>query len=376
MNRRDAIKTIAGSAAASLALPACASPPQLMSGAVRGPRVPWRGVDCSFLPQYEQAGVQFFDGTVAKDAMQIFASRGINLIRLRTWHTPAGGWCNTARTVAMAQRATALGMGVLLDIHYSDSWADPGKQTPPAAWAGQSGTTLENTVYAYSRELVEALIAGGARLEMVQVGNEVTDGMLWPMGRISAGNWDAFAGLLKAGISGCLDGAPVGAKPRISIHIDRGGDAGGSRWFYDNLAQRSVDFDVISLSYYSWWHGTLSSMRSNIAALVERYSKPVFLAEVAYPWTLAWNDSTNNFVGSSGQLHTGYGATAAGQETFVRALVDSVAALPGRKGYGLCYWAPEYVAAGGIGTPSENLALFDFSQRVLPGLASLGGYRP
>jgi arabinogalactan endo-1,4-beta-galactosidase len=338
--------------------------------------VPWRGVDCSFLPQYEQSGVQFFDGTTPRDALALFASRGINLIRLRTWHTPADGWCNQARTVAVARRATDLGMSVLLDIHYSDSWADPGKQSPPAAWAGLSGTALEGAVYSYSRQLVEAMIAEGVRLDMVQVGNEIIDGMLWPMGRISAGNWNPFVALLKAGIAGCLDGASESQKPRIMVHIDRGGDTGGSEWFFANLVQRSVNFDIIGLSYYPWWHGTLGAMRANIASLAQRYGKPIFLAEVAYPWSLGWNDGTNNFVWQSSQLQAGYSATLDGQSAFMKALVDSVAALPGRLGHGLCYWAPEYLVGAGIGTPWENLALFNFTNQVLPALSTLGTYRP
>ena len=170
-----------------------ATPALLTRGAVPSvlsiPYAPqFAGVDASFLPQYDAANVRFYEGpaqTFPRDPLVMFASRGINVLRLRVWNNPINGWCSPTRTLAMAARAKALGMDILVDFHYSDSWADPGQQTTPAAWQGQSVAALAASVYEFTRDLLLAMKAQGTPAKFVQVGNEVTDGVLWPVGRIS-----------------------------------------------------------------------------------------------------------------------------------------------------------------------------------------------
>lgn len=336
-------------------------------------RLAFRGVDASFIPQLEAAGVVFRDTTgVARDPFAIFASRGINLIRLRVWHTPAGGWCGTQQTLAMARRAKAAGMSIMLCIHYSDSWADPGQQTIPTMWQGQTLLQLRTSVQVYTRDLVASLDAQSTPPAVVQIGNETTDGMLWPTGRISTAGFNAFATLFAAGADGVRLAMPTPRTPIIMAHIDRGGDNGATRWFFDQMASRNVAYDAIGLSYYPWWHGSLAAMQTNINDVATRYGKRVMIVETAYPFTLGWNDNENNFVGLSSQLQPGFSATPGGQAAFIAAVNNAVAALPNGRGMGTCYWAPEYVANPALGSPWENLAAFDFTGRALPVLHTLG----
>lgn len=336
-------------------------------------RLAFRGVDASFIPQLESAGVIFRDESgTPQDALAIFASRGINLIRLRVWHTPAGGWCDTPQTLAMARRAKAAGMHIMLCIHYSDSWADPGQQTTPAAWQGQSLLQLRASAQTYTRNLVSAFAAQGTPPAIVQIGNETTDGMLWPAGRISTAGFNAFATLFAACADGVRLAMPAPGTPLIMAHIDRGGDNAATRWFFDQMSSRNVAYDVIGLSYYPWWHGALAAMQTNINDVATRYGKRVMIVETAYPFTLGWNDNENNFVGLTSQLQPGFSASAGGQAAFIAAVNNAVAGVPGGRGLGACYWAPEFVANPSIGSPWENLAAFDFSGRALPVLHTLG----
>lgn len=377
--RRDALRTLAASAVSTLGI-GCASGQVTSTNAARAmplsvgavPR--WRGADVSFLPMYESLNCTYFDGTAQADALSILASRGMNLLRLRLWHTPQGGWCNLEHTLAMAKRAHALGLQLLLDIHYSDTWADPGQQTPPAAWAGLPLATMAERVHEYTCGAVAALAAQGTPPASVQIGNEITDGLLWPVGRISASGWSNCRTLLNAGAAAVRDALPAARPAKVMLHIDRGGNNSQARWWYDNVSSGSnaVVFDMIGLSYYPWWHGTLQAFESNANDLASRYGKPVFLVETAYPWTLGWNDSQSNFVGLSSQLLPGYPATPAGQEAFLRRVREIMDGLPRRLGVGVCWWAPEFVAWPGIPTPWENLTLFDFQRRVLPGASALG----
>lgn len=336
-------------------------------------RLPFRGVDASFIPQLEAAGVIVRDESgTPRDPLSIFAQRGINLIRLRVWHTPAGGWCGTPQTLAMAARAKSAGMSIMLCIHYSDSWADPGQQTTPAAWQGQNILQLRTSVQTYTRNLVAAMDAQGTPPAIVQIGNETTDGMLWPTGRISTSGFSAFATLFAAGADGVRLAMPAPRTPIIMAHIDRGGDNATTRWFFDEMRTRNVNYDAIGLSYYPWWHGSLASMQANINDVATRYGKRVMIVETAYPFTLGWNDNENNFVGLASQLQPGFSATPGGQAAFIAAINNAVAALPNARGLGTCYWAPEYVANPALGSPWENLAAFDFSGRALPVLHTLG----
>ncbi|MFH1312483.1 MAG: glycosyl hydrolase 53 family protein [Candidatus Eisenbacteria bacterium] len=325
-----------------------------------------KGADVSFLDQIEDSGGVFTEDGVAGDVLEILKDHGFNYIRLRIWHTPSDRYCNLDRTLAMAARINDLGLGFLLDLHYSDTWADPGRQTKPAAWTGVSFDDLKDSVYHYTRHVIAALDSQNTLPDMVQIGNEVICGMLWDDGRVcgpfdTPDQWVKFARLVSEGIRGVRDGMGPGDSIRIMIHIDRGGDSAGSQWFFDNLLAHGVYFDVIGLSYYPWWHGTMDDLRANLEMLAERYDKDIIIAETAYPWTLDWFDNTHNIVGLSEQLHPGYPASVEGQRQFLIDLIGVIDTTPGNRGRGLFYWSPEYISAPALGSPWENVTLFDFN---------------
>jgi len=240
------------------------------------------GADISFLPQLEDRGIHFSDKGVQKDVLHILKDHGFNYIRLRIFNDPAAdsgyspgkGFCDLAHTMAMAKRIKAAGMKFLLDFHYSDYWADPGKQYKPAAWRDQDFATLQQSVYAFTKNVLEQLKAQGTPPDMVQVGNEINHGMLWPTGRIS--HPDSLAQLLYAGIAAVRAASPRSA---VMLHIALGGQNDESRFFIDNMQARGVPFDVIGLSYYPKWHGTLTDLKYNAADLAGRYGKDIILVE-------------------------------------------------------------------------------------------------
>jgi arabinogalactan endo-1,4-beta-galactosidase len=241
------------------------------------------GADLSFLKQAEDRGTVFKDQGQATPGLRIFKDHGYNWIRLRLFHTPTQLPNSLPYTIALAKQARGLGFKFLLNYHYSDTWADPGKQFIPAAWKGKSHEELVQAVFDYTRDTIRAFREAGALPDMVQIGNEVIAGMLWPDGRLP-GHWDHFADLVKAGIKGVEAGHGDGPRPRIMIHIDRGADKPGTKAFLDKLHTFGVEYDVIGQSYYPWWHGTLLDLRENLDFMATQYQKDIMLVEVAYCW--------------------------------------------------------------------------------------------
>ncbi len=347
----------------------------LLLAGVAGAEVPWRGADISFLPQVEDGGGVYTDDGQPGDLFDILADNGVNLIRLRLWHTPTGGWCDLPHTLDLAQRAHAAGQALLLDLHYSDTWADPGHQSKPAAWAALPFAALVDSVRAYTHDVVAALIAQGTPPALIQPGNEITPGMLWDDGRVGGvyntpEQWSQLAQLVEAAVEGVETAFAPDPRPPIMIHSDRGGDNGGCRWFFGTLLGQGVDFDVIGLSYYPWWHGTLDDLEANADDLAARYDKDVMVVETAYPWTLDWYDDVHNNIGLPEQLHEGFPATSGGQRAFLDTVFGIVDGIPDGRGLGAVYWAPEWISSPGFGSSWENLALFDFTGETMPGLGA------
>jgi arabinogalactan endo-1,4-beta-galactosidase len=302
---------------------------------------------------------------------QILAHHGANFVRLRLWLDPPGGYSNLTSVLEMARRAHAVGMQILLDFHYSDFWADPGKQITPASWQGQDLATLAGTVRTYTRDALSALAAQGTPADMVQIGNEIRNGMLWPLGQADAwsgAGWNNLGTLLRAGAAGVAD--VPGPKARIVIHLDAGGDNALSRVFFDRVVEQAVPFDVVGLSYYPFWHGTLTQLRTNMADMARRYGRDVMIVETQYGWTLDNGDSLGNFLWQATQMVPGYPATPGGQLAFVSDLVSALAAVPRGRGAGVFYWQPEWIPGvgwtPGDGTPNDNLTMFNFVGEALP----------
>lgn len=335
------------------------------------------GGDISFLPEIEDHGGIYSDADGQKDLLSLMKEHGFDSIRLRLWHTPDGPYNTLDQVRSMAARIDAAGMQFLLDIHYSDSWADPGTQNKPAAWAGLAFGALVDSVYQYSRDVIASLRSQGTVPFMVQIGNEISAGMLWPDGRVGGAydnpqQWENLVALLEAARQGVLDAAP-NAPPEIAIHFGNGSDNAACRWFFDHLIDGGLDFDVIGVSYYPAWHGTPTALRQNLADLTTRYDKAVYVLETAYPWTLDWVDETNNILGTEADLLQGYPATVAGQSAFLGALRGILEYLPGDLDRGVYYWSPEWIAVAGVPSAWENATLFDFSGRMLPSMEVFTG---
>ncbi len=331
--------------------------------------LPYRGVDISFLPEIEDNGGIYNMNGETTDLLQILRSNGINSIRLRIWNDPVDGYCGRNQTLSFARRITDMGFNLLLDFHYSDTWADPGHQTKPVAWNNLSFNVLETAIYTYTHEIISTLRNQGSLPRIVQIGNEITGGMLWDEGKVGGtfnniSQWTQFTSLLKSGIQGVHDAALTDSI-EIMIHSDRGGDNAGCRWFYNNLANYNVSFDIIGLSFYPWWHGTLTNLKENLVDLSSRYNQKICVVETAYPWTLDWNDDKTNTIGLESQLHEGYPATVQGQYSFLKDLSRIVMNSTNSKGIGVYYWAPEVISTPTRGSTRENLGFFDFSGNIL-----------
>ncbi len=341
---------------------------------------PQIGADLSFVPQLEQLRVQYRQNGVPYDVLTILRDADYGIVRLRLWHSPTELWHSTSATLAYSERAAAAGFDLMLDLHYSDTWADPGHQTKPVAWTDLSFTALVDSVYSYSYAVISSFAAAGLMPRYVQVGNEIGGGLLWSDGRVgwpgstwdTPPQWSQLTQLLAAGIAGVRDASPADQQPQIVLHVAEGGDNTICRWFYDNVLAGGVDFDICGVSFYPWWHGPLTNLAANLHDLATRYDKPVFVVETSYPWTLGSLDETVNFVWQASQLLPGYAATPEGQLNYLQDLYGIVRSANGGlggSGGALIYWEPAFLAAPGAPpNPHENLTLFDFDGDALPGL--------
>ena len=287
------------------------------------------GAYLSFLKQAEDWGNVFRDGGQAKPGLQIFKDHGYNWIRLRLFHTPTQLPNNLDYTISLAKEAEKLGFKFLLNYHYSDTWADPGKQFIPKAWLGKSHDELVQAVFEYTRDTIAAFRDAGALPEMVQPGNEITPGMLWPDGKLPQ-NWPNFADLLKAGIRGVESGRGTNARPRIMIHIDKGGNQRATKYFFDNIRSHGIDYDVIGQSFYPWWHGSLLDLRENLVFMATEYQKDIMLVEVAYCWR------PTQYKTRSGP----FPESPEGQKEFLDAVHRIVLSAPNNRGIGIFWWEP------------------------------------
>jgi arabinogalactan endo-1,4-beta-galactosidase len=314
-------------------------------------------------------------------AVQILADVGMNRGRLKVWINPADGYNDAAHVVATAQRIKAAGMQLLVDFHYSDRWADPGAQTVPAAWAGFTPAQLAVAVHDHTRAVLDALAAAGITADYVQVGNEINPGMLWPWGQtwdvntsdgVTGAQWDNLASFLTAGAQAVREVSPT---TRVILHLTNINNGISSLiWWFDEITARSVPFDVIGLSYYGYWHGSLADLQGAISTLSARYDRDVLIIETAYPFTLADDAPTwENVINLPTELVPGYPATPVGQAAEQRAVQDAVASAPGGRGLGTVYWEPAWTSAAGngwdpadpaSGNAWENQALFDFDGRL------------
>lgn len=348
------------------------------------------GADISALTMLENAGAVFRDGGRSDDAIAILTRHGWNCLRLRLFVNPdgRGGVVNDlAYTRSLARRIKAAGAAFLLDLHYSDTWADPQHQIKPAAWQHLDFDGLELQIENYTAAVISDLSRNGTPPDMVQIGNEITGGMLWPDAQVrvppsdvkrfeglpsppdppqpydDARQWDRLARLVKAAIRGVRAASALTDGVRVLLHIDCGGDWPLTKWFFDHMIDRNVQFDMIAQSYYPHWHGTLDQVRQNLRNTAERYHKGIIIAETAYPWKNAqfWAARSN----------MNWPVSPSGQRRFLMDLVRTVRDTPNGLGRGVVYWHPESVQIEGSDLSAWNggaMALFDDQGNALPAI--------
>lgn len=341
-----------------------------------------RGADLSSVPQIEDLGGKYKLNGEVKDVLDIFKQSGANYIRLRLWHTPQTQYNGLTRTIAYAKRIKEKGLKFLLNFHYSDIWADPEHQTKPEAWKNLTFDQLKDSVYEYTKRVMNLLAAQNALPDMVQIGNEISGGMLWPDGKLYNvpdfnGQKIKFGQLLKEGIRAVRDAAGSNSI-KIMIHIPiLNGNSGNVTYFYDLIAAQNVEYDIIGLSYYPWWHGNLTELKSTLNTVASRYNKDIVIVETAYPWSTGYqNDNTTNLVGPGTTLIPDYPATPAGQKNFLLKLLEIIKETNNNKGIGFFYWEPADISVSGRGSVWENVATFGFtnSNREAEALPSLDAF--
>ena len=398
-----------------------------------------KGMDLSTLAEVERCGGRFYDKGRPGDAMDILIKYGMNMVRLRLWNDPfdeaghsygAGG--NDIETVlALARRAKEKGCSWLLDFHYSDFWADPGKQTTPKAWRKLDAEGLEHAVYEYTASVLQRCREEDLLPAIAAIGNELTNGLLWPYGKVP--EYGNIARFVSAGIRavGDINAAICRERPdiqrpaeisdadrrresakvpeeaaevrnqafpavRTMIHLDNGGNRELYRgWFSRYFENGGLDFDYIGLSYYPFWHGTPDMLRANLEELAERFGKKMFVAEVSMGYTLQdyqsyekLDDKQRNGMAATPELsaRVGYPMTPFGQARFMKDIMEIIRDVPDGLGAGFCYWEPAWIPVPGSEWATEqgrayvgetnraggnewaNQALFDYDGNVLPAL--------
>ena len=331
------------------------------------------GADLSFTARLESEGAVWSRRGEAGDLFDLYRDTGWSILRLRLWHSPNDPWHGLDSTIALARRGQQAGFRLLLDLHFSDSWADPGQQTPPAIWQGLPLATLADSLRNYTARVIQRFHGEGLDPEWVQLGNEIDGGLLWPVGAVGGANdtpaqWDNLATLLAAAAEGAWQDLPVDARPRRLIHLSQGGNATGVMRFLEEMASRGLSWESTGLSFYPWWHGDFSALRTTLGRVCTERPEEVLIVETDYPWTLDWNDNTGNFVGLPEQLLEGFPATPQGQLDYYRALRALCRDQPGTGVSAICLWEPAWISTSGFGSVQENLALFDFQGNALPAL--------
>lgn len=297
-----------------------------------------RGADISVQTRQEADGVVYREYGIADDVLNIFKNHDLNWIRIRIFNSPSGseyGVCqNLDYVTTLGARVKAAGFKFLLDFHYSDTWADPSHQTKPAAWSSLSQSQLVTAIHDYTRDVISHLRDNNAMPDMVQIGNEINCGMLWPNGNCCNGNWTNLVQLINSARAGVNDGRGSEPMPKIMIHvadIKSGGGTSTTQWFFDNLIAYGAQFDVIGQSFYPEWHGTLDDLTTNLNFMAGRYSQEIVIAEAG-----------DYYTGSTGK-------TPESQKVYLDGLIQRIQAVPGGKGIGVFYWEPTWVWNSGVG---------------------------
>ncbi|MCI5873079.1 MAG: glycosyl hydrolase 53 family protein [Clostridiales bacterium] len=368
-----------------------------------------KGMDLSTLLELEKCGAKYYDEGEEMDILDIMKKYDVDTIRIRLWNDPwsengesyGAGENDLKTSLAIAKKVTEAGFGVLLNFHYSDFWADPGKQFKPKAWASYGVAELEQAVYDYTLATMHTFLDEGVNITMVQVGNELSNGLLWPEGKVP--NYDNIAKFVNAGIRAVRTADEEGRSEDavhcdeadripIMIHLDNGGNNALYREWFDNFTKRGEEFEIIGLSYYPFWHGSLQMLEDNMNDIAERYGKELIVAEVSMGYTM---EDYKDYEQLSDEERKGYATrpalvekieypmTKQGQYDFMQDFLYRISHIKGNKGRGFFYWEPAWIPVKGSGwaTPASlkyiedpgpcgnewaNQALFDYDGNALP----------
>lgn len=293
-----------------------------------------KGADVSWITEMEASGKKFYNASgTAMEGMALLKSLGMNAVRLRVWVNPSDGWCNKADLLVKAKRAKSLNMRIMIDFHYSDSWADPGKQTKPAAWTSYKLSELKTAVADHTKDILNELKSNSITPEWVQVGNETGNGMLWEDGKASV-NMKNYAELSNAGYDAVKSVFP---NTKVIVHLQNGYDNSLFRWLFDGLKSNGGKWDVIGMSLYpsaTNWSTMDAQCLTNMNDMVTRYGSEVMVCEVG----MSWDSST-------------------ACNSFLKDIIAKTKSVNNNKGIGVFYWEPE--AYGGW--KSYSLGAFDNS---------------
>lgn len=363
------------------------------------------GMDLSTLLEVERCGGRFYDHGTAGDAMDILKRYGTNMIRLRLWNDPfaedgssyGAGGNDIETTLTLAKRAKQKGIGWMLDFHYSDFWADPGKQTVPKAWQGMTVAELTDAVHDYTLEVLERCRREDVLPQIVAVGNEISKGLLWCHGKVP--NYENIARFVSAGIRAVREAAP---ESEVMVHLDNGGNNELYRTWFDQYFQNGgEDFEYIGLSYYPFWHGTLQMLKDNMHDIALRYHKNLIVAEVSMGFTMEdyqeyeqLSDEERKGMATKQELieKIAYPMTPEGQARFMEDLLRVIREVPEGRGKGFFYWEPAWIPVPGSqwatpqacaymnekgpgGNEWANQALFDYEGNALPALSVIRDFQ-
>lgn len=356
------------------------------------------GIDASTYLEELEHGTKYFDGDTQIDPLDAFVKNGVNYMRVRVWNNPyspkgeayLAGNCDIDNYIRLGKLVKTKGYRLLMDFHYSDFWADPGKQFLPKAWAEYDVDALAEAVYSFTSDCLRKARDAGVTPEMIQVGNEITNGMLWPVGKLeladgTRGNYENFCRLVDAGCRACREVAP---DAKIILHLERSNDKQVYQEFFTNMQNAGIDFDIIGASYYPYWHGTPDELFENLNQC-RSFGKELMVMELGYGFTaqpyLLDGEASRLVIDSERSYVPGfteiYPITPQGQAAFVR---DFLASASEHEISGVFYWEPLWLPGEGICWASEagqkyiheegkstsnewaNQCLFDYRGRKLP----------
>lgn len=314
-----------------------------------------KGADLSFLPEVRKSGIVLNNGSnQPEDMLATLKNAGVNTVRLRLWKNPEGSTSDFNSVKLLSSEIKSKGMKVMITMHYSDTWADPGKQEKPQIWKALNFQQLQDSVFTYTKK-----IATEIRPDYIQIGNEINNGLLFPEGNISNSTQTKL--LLQKGIKAVRETNP---STKIILHYAGHENAAA---FFRTLSD--LDFDIIGISYYPKWHGkNLAELQNNLTITSNALNKAIFIAETSYPFTFGWNDYTNNEIGDASQILPEFAASETGQKEFLLKIKTIIKDVP--KGIGFCYWGGEWISYRGKtaadGSSWENQAFWDFNNKALP----------